>query len=76
MSTPIVTSHRNLHQRIAKLLHARDLMPLADRHGHPLLDELQTDRHPESERTMSQVERPDLRAHRTWRLNRSGFGLP
>ncbi len=61
MSTPTVTAHRNLYQRIGSVLDTLfrptpwqiDMIGIA-------LDDLEAGRYPEGEVTMSKAERPDI----------------
>ena len=63
MSTPIVTAHRNLAQRISKLLLKGgeiSLTPWQLRQVQSAIEQLEEERFAEGERTMSEAERPDL----------------
>ena len=68
MSTPITTAHRNLHQRIERLLATVDSptpwqLDMIQR----ALSELEFRRYPDGEITMSKAERPDLYQPATYR---------
>jgi len=60
MSTPIATAHRNLRQRVAKMLGSEGLRPWQLERIVDALDDLEFGRYPEGERVMSMAERPDL----------------
>jgi hypothetical protein len=63
MSTPIVTSRRNLAQRISKLLLKGgeiSLTPWQLRQLQGAIEQLEEERFAEGERTMAEAERADL----------------
>lgn len=63
MTTPVVTAHRNLRQRISKLLDSADAKALTPWQLEVIrraLADLEFGLFPEGEVTMSRAERPDL----------------